>query len=133
MKWVSPVIVAVCFLVSTVGTSAHHSYAGFSDHEVSVEGTLEKMMFANPHVTLTIRDKDSAVYTAVWVAAFTLENRGMKPTELKVGDVLVVRGTPARDPAVHDIARLEEVRRVGDGWRWLRNDNGRGPTIVSSR
>ena len=33
---------------------------------VRVEGTLEKVMFANPHVMLTIRAKDSAVYTALW-------------------------------------------------------------------
>ena len=133
-------VVAMLVVVGTVSTRAHHSYAGFSDDVVSIEGTLEKVMFANPHVILTIRAKDSSVYTALWVAAFTLENRGMKPNDLKIGDVVVVRGTPARDPGVHEIARLSEVRRVSDGWQWFQNENGggptingRGPTIVSSR
>ena len=126
------VLVGVLVLVNGVVSDAHHSYAEFSDDMVSIEGTLERVMFANPHTTLTIRTKDSSVYTAVWVAAFNLENRGMKASDLKIGDVVVVRGTPARDSAVREIARLEEVRRVNDGWRWLKNDRGRGPAITTT-
>jgi hypothetical protein len=122
-------LVGFLFLVSAAATGAHHSYAEFSNNIVSVEGTLEKVMFANPHVTLTIRTKDSSVYTALWVAAFNLENRGMKATDLKPGDVIVVSGTPARNPEVHEIARLREVRRVSDGWLWSRT--GRGQTITT--
>jgi hypothetical protein len=125
-------LVGTVLLVSGAAVSAHHSYAGFADNTVSVEGHLEKVMFANPHVMLTIRAKDGSAYTAVWVAAFTLENRGTKATDFKIGDVIVVRGTPAKDPAVHEIARLSEVRRVSDGWRWLQNDSGRGPTITTA-
>ena len=132
MKRTIVVLVGVVLLVGSVGLRAHHSYAQFSDDIVSIEGTLEKMMFANPHVVLTIRARDASVYTAVWVAAFTLENRGMKSTDLKVGDVIVVSGTPARDPAVHEISRLSEVRRVNDGWHWLQNDAGRGPTLTTA-
>ncbi len=125
-------LVGVAVLTGSVAVDAHHSYANFSDNITPIEGTLEKMMFANPHVVLTIRTKDASVYTATWVAAFNLENRGMKATELKTGDVVVVSGTPARDPSVHEISRLEEVRRVSDGWRWLKNDAGRGPTITTA-
>ena len=132
MKRTIVLLVGVMFLVGSVAVRAHHSYAQFSDNIISLEGTLERVMFANTHVILTIRAKDASVYTAVWVAAFTLENRGMKPTELKVGDVIVVSGTPARDPAVHEISRLSEVRRVNDGWHWLQNDAGRGPTITTA-
>lgn len=125
-------LVGVVLLAGSVAVGAHHSYANFSDHITSIEGTLEKVVFANPHVVLTIRTKDASVYTATWVAAFNLENRGMKATELKTGDVVVVNGTPARDLSVHEISRLEEVRRVSDGWRWLKNVAGRGPTITTA-
>lgn len=54
-------------------------------------------------------------------------------SDLKVGDVVVVSGTPALDPAVHELARIEEVRRVSDGWRWLKNDAGRGAAIIAPR
>jgi len=130
MKRTVLAVVGVIFLVGSGAARAHHSYAEFADNIVAVEGTLEKVMFANPHVILTIRTKDSLVYTAQWVAALTLGNRGMKATDLKVGDVIVISGTPARDPVVHELARIEEVRRVSDGWRWLKNDGGRGPTIT---
>ena len=131
MKRTILVLVGVALLIESAGLRAHHSYAQFSDDIISIEGTLAKIMFANPHVTLTIRTSDASVYTAVWVAAFTLENRGMKSTDLKIGDVIAVSGTPARDPAVHEISRLSEVRRVNDGWHWLKNDGGRGPTITT--
>ena len=88
-RTVAMVVVGAC-LAGSVALRAHHSYAGFSDELVSVEGTLEEVRFANPHVILTMRGKDSAVYTVQWVAAFTLERRGMKPNDLKAGDVLVV-------------------------------------------
>lgn len=129
MKRVLGVVIGLTVLAGTVPMRAHHSYAGFSDQVVSIEGTLERVMFANPHVILRLRAKDSAVYTVQWVAALTLENRGMTATDLKPGDVLVVSGTPARDPAVHEMARIREVRRTRDGWRWVSNDAGRGPAI----
>ena len=126
-------VVALWALFGTANTPAHHSYAGFSDIPISLEGTLERVLFANPHVVLTIRTKDVSLYTAIWAAAFTLENRGMKATDLKTGDVIAIRGTPALDPAVHEITRLSEVRRLSDGWRWFQNHAGRGPAIISSR
>ena len=132
MRRTAVALVGIVLLLSSVGVRAHHSYAEFSENIVAVEGTLEKVLFANPHVTLTIRAKDSSVYTALWVAAFTLENRGMKATDLKIGDAVIVSGTPNRDPHIHEIARLSEVRRVSDGWRWLKNEAGRGPTITTA-
>ena len=122
----------VAVFLSGVTVRAHHSYAEFTDQIVSVEGTLERVMFGNPHVTLTMRTRDSSVYTAIWDAAYTLERRGVKPTDLKVGDVIVVSGTPARDIKVHELARINQVRRLSDGWRWLKNDGGRGPTTSLS-
>jgi hypothetical protein len=133
MKLIVLSVVALFALCGTAHMGAHHSYAGFSDTAMSLEGTLERVLFANPHVVLTIRTKDSSLYTAVWVAAFTLENRGMKATDLKKGDVIVITGTPALDPSVHEITRLSEVRRLSDGWRWFQNNGDRGPAILSSR
>ena len=132
MKFTLGLVVAFACLAGSDAARAHHSYGGFADQVVSVEGTLEAVRFANPHVILTMRGKDSALYTVQWVAAFTLERRGMTPSDLKAGDVLVVSGTPARDPAVHELARVTEVRRMRDGWRWVSNDRGRGPTITKS-
>lgn len=104
-------------LLCVVPGRAHHSYADFHDHVVSIEGTLEKVVFANPHTILTVRAKD-AVYTGNWRAAFQLNTMGVKPTDLKAGDAIVISGTPSRDAAAHQLARLSEVRRPSDGWSW---------------
>jgi Family of unknown function (DUF6152) len=112
---------ALAFLLGGTSGRAHHSYADFYDHEVSVEGTLEKVVFANPHTILTVRAKDATVYTGNWRAAFQLNTMGVKPTDLAVGDVIVMSGTPSRDAAAHQLARLSEVRRPTDGWSWRRD------------
>ena len=111
-------VVGLIFLITSAGARAHHSYAGFTDEIVSVEGTLETMEFASPHTVLTFRAKDSVVYTAIWRAAFQLDTMGVSRTALKVGDVIVVTGTPSKDRAMHQLARLSGVRRPGDGWEW---------------
>ena len=109
---------------------AHHSYSEFYDHVVSVEGTIEKVVFANPHTILTVRAQDGAVYTGNWRAAFQLNTMGVKPTDLKVGDVIIISGTPSRDAAAHQLARLSEVRRPSDGWGWRRDRPAGGDYVT---
>ena len=119
-------VVAVVFLAAGSIGHAHHSYAEFLDENVSVEGSLEKVAFANPHTVLTLRGPDAALYTATWSAAFQLDRMGVSPSELHVGDVVVITGSPSRDPAAHQMARLREVRRPRDGWVW-RASSYQGP------
>ena len=106
------------FLMSVSPVLAHHSYSQFHDHVVSVSGTLEKVVFANPHTMLTVRGDAGTVYTGNWRSAFQLHRMGVNSTDLKVGDVVVISGTPSRDAASHEMARLSEVRRMSDGWTW---------------
>ena len=125
---------ALVVLFGAAPGRAHHSYSDFYDHVVSVEGTLEKVMFANPHTMLTVRAKDATVYTGNWRAAFQLQTMGVMPSDLKVGDVIVMSGTPSRDAAAHQLARLREVRRMSDGWSWRvnRSADGKYVTIASA-
>ena len=110
---------------------AHHSYADFEDRTVSLDGTIEKIDFINPHTLIALRTKDG-VHALIWNAAFQLDRMGVDARALKAGDQLVVTGTPARDPASRQLGRLSEVRRPKDGWRWSSNDAGRGPTVTTS-
>jgi hypothetical protein len=43
---------------------------------------------------------------------------GVSRTALTIGDVIIVTGTPSKDPAIHQLARLSGIRRPGDGWEW---------------
>ena len=115
-------IVATIAAVLAAGTAyGHHSYgAYFEDQTVTIEGTLEAIRFANPHVVLTLRTDAPQVYTLEWQNLIQLRHGNVGPTTLKAGDRLIVMGSPPRDPASHTITLLREISRPADGWRWRR-------------
>jgi hypothetical protein len=113
------VILASMVLAVVAPLSAHHSYSDFDrDRTTSIEGTLQKVAFVNPHVTLTVRAKDGHSYELLWRAPRQLVLAGVAADALKVGDVIVASGSPALDPERRVLTLLDEVRRPRDGWRW---------------
>jgi hypothetical protein len=123
---------------------AHHGYANFfMDRTVTVEGKIEEVRFANPHVVLRIRAGDATIYTALFhqgaswfrlreavfssgrAAANDPRNQHTVVTSqsLKVGDHIVVIASPPRDPASHEVVSIKAVRRPRDGWIWTRPGN----------
>ena len=121
-------------LIATAA-SAHHSHPTFLlDQNVAVEGQIQSVAFKNPHVLIKLRTA-STVYTAEWQGRSWFENRdsesritdgrydhrsfvSVTSDTLKVGDHIIVVGCPSRDPAVHELVVLKEVRRLKDGWVW---------------
>ena len=115
---------AVGALLVATSAAAHHSYADFFlDRTVAVEGDLVRYTYANPHILLELKTRDAQVYRAEWAAPNNVKRAGVQRTTLKVGDRLVVTGNPARDPDAFRLARLVEIRRPKDGWRWSRIAN----------
>jgi hypothetical protein len=85
---------------------AHHSLAGVFDMraEKEVAGTLTKILFVNPHGSMTITVKNADGTTIDWVfttgSATTLADRGISkvgPKALKVGEPLTAKFIPARN------------------------------------
>jgi hypothetical protein len=115
-------IVATIAAVLAAGTAyGHHSYgAYFEDQTVTIEGTLEAIRFANPHVVMTLKTDAPQVYTLEWQNLIQLRHGNVGPTTLRAGDRLIVIGSPPRDPASHTITLLREISRPADGWRWRR-------------
>jgi len=111
---------AVCALVIfSISLQAHHGYADFKqDQLISVQGSLERVDWANPHTTLTIKS-NGVTYSAEWENMYNLHRAGVTLGSLKVGDWIIVQGQPNRNPADHSLARLREIRRPADGWRWV--------------
>ena len=100
---------------------AHHSYAAYlEDHTVTLEGTVESVRFANPHVLITMRTDDSELYTIEWQNIIQLRHGNVGPDTLKAGDRVVVIASPARDASSHMLSLVREIRRPADGWRWRR-------------
>ena len=99
----------------------HHSYgAYYEDQTVTIEGTIETIRFANPHVVMTLRTDAQQIYTLEWQNLIQLRHGNVGPTTLKAGDRIVVIGSPPRDQASHTITLLREISRPSDGWRWRR-------------
>jgi len=108
-------------LVFAAVASAHHSYgAYFEDRTVSIEGTVESIRFANPHVTFNLRTDAGEVYTAEWQNLVQLRHGNVGPTTLNAGDRVVVVASPPRDPSSNKITLIREIRRPADGWLWRR-------------
>src|SRR5919106_7058631 len=111
-----PVVLAVgVLMLAATSVRAHHSYAGFYDpsqRTVSIAGTLEDVLYANPRGVMKIRAADATLYTVTWQSAMWVKRqaRVVKDT-FKVGDQLVVVGAPSRDPESREVTLVREVRR----------------------
>ena len=114
-------IVAVAVSLTASVADAHHSYAAyFEEQRVSIEGTVQSVRFANPHVLVTISTDAGEAYTIEWQNPVQLRHGKVGPDTLKAGDRIVVIASPARDAASHMLSLVREMRRPSDGWRWLR-------------
>jgi hypothetical protein len=132
MRRLFPAILGILVLAG-IPARAHHGHPDFLlGQNVTVEGTLEELWYANPHVLLKIRTGDGVVYSAEWQAASWLQfHAHVMLTTLRVGDQLVVSGAPSRDPASRELVRLKEVRRLRDGWTYqVVADHSAEPTVT---
>jgi hypothetical protein len=113
------VLVLLVALVVPHSALAHHGYDDFyKDRRVTIEGVLEDIVYANPHVTMKVRTDDGQLYTALWEGLGGVRRRGATAMTFKAGERVRVTGCPPRDPASRDIALLRQVTRLSDGWTW---------------
>jgi hypothetical protein len=97
---------------------AHHSYSAYqTDLKVSIEGTITKIDFVNPHVILEIKTRDGE-YTAEFPGVTSLSRDNFKAYTLKVGDYVIAKGSPMKDREIKRISLMTELRRPSDGWVW---------------
>ncbi|MBV8847603.1 MAG: hypothetical protein JO307_32730 [Bryobacterales bacterium] len=118
-------VVAGGLLVSGVGAYAHHSFAGTYLEDappVTVEGTLKEFLLRNPHSFVQVEDpklkddKGNPVRWSIeWGAAGQLAQQGVGRESLKVGDHVVVVGSPGRNAEDHRL-RMRSIKRPSDGW-----------------
>jgi hypothetical protein len=115
-------LAGIC-LTATVA-SAHHSYAAYDrDHPVSVEGEISQVLYANPHVILTVRTTD-AEYTVEWLSLYQVSRWILAKGKLAVGDHIVLTGCALRDRTERRISLVTDIRRPSDGWTWSRQIAG---------
>lgn len=123
------VLFAVCIvlMIGALPAPAHHSFAGtyLEDAEpMRIEGVLKQFSIRNPHSFVFVEDpklKDKegnpVRWSIEWGAAGQLASQGVRTGTLKVGDKVVVTGSPGRSPEDHRL-RMRTITRPSDGWTW---------------
>src|SRR3954451_14283644 len=105
-------LAAVCLAAPTL--SAHHSYAAFDrEHPVSVEGDIEQLLFANPHVVVGLHANDTT-YSVEWGNLNQMIRWNVTKDTLHVGDHVVVTASPTRDSNDRRLSVVTEIRRPAD-------------------
>lgn len=100
--------------------AAHHSYADF-DHcrPVAVEGEIERVLWASPHVVFWIAANDGVSYRIEWLDTRRLTRNGVHEGAFGIGDRLAVTGSPHRDPERAVLTRLSDIRKLDAAdWHW---------------
>ena len=116
-------LLAAGVVVTGAQTYAHHSFAAtyLEDQTVTIEGELVQFLFRNPHsfVHVMVKEKDgtTARYAVEWGGTGQLGGQGITRETLKPGDVVVVSGSPGRNP-VDKRVRLVTLHRPKDGFVW---------------
>ena len=109
--------------LSGVLALAHHSFAAhyFEERSVTIEGMLVDFEYRAPHawVHLSVTEQSGAVqqYSAEWANPNRLSRDGITKETLKVGDRVIITGSPGRNAGENRL-HLKQIERPADGWRW---------------
>lgn len=111
--------VALIFIAATA-SPAHHSYTDYDrEIDVTLVGTVTELLWANPHVVVTLQTPNRGEYRVEWLALFQLAQQGIDSTAVKTGDRLEITGSLNKNPDRRILTLVHEVRRPADGWRWV--------------
>ena len=99
------VVLISAALVSVAAPSliAHHSFAAAYDltKPITFNGTITRVDWGNPHISLFINVKDKTGTVTEWgvdaASPAALAGRGLNKTSLKIGEAISVKAFPARN------------------------------------
>jgi hypothetical protein len=121
---VSRLVTATVVLIALAATvGGHHSFPSyyFEEQMVTITGELVEFDYRAPHAWVKVKTRDDSgaeeVYAAEWSNPSRLARDGVTKTTLKVGDQVIVAGSPGRVAAERRL-HLKAIQRVADGWEW---------------
>ena len=115
------VLMSIMISIFTAGSViAHHGYGEYDRNAtVALEGTVKRVVWANPHVVLTLETQSQGEYAIEWGALSQLARQGINAVPMKAGDHLVITGSINKNPEKRILTLLTEISRPADGWRWV--------------
>ena len=96
-----PGIVAIAFAASAASLWAHHpvSSAYVTEQQITIDGLVVELVFRNPHAFIHVaapdRDGQPRRWAIEWGYSGTDRRLGVPTQVLRLGDRLVVSGSPA--------------------------------------
>jgi len=123
MRYSSLGFFALALVVAAALTTplwAHHSFAAEYDSKqpVNLKGAVTKVEWMNPHVYfyIDVRDDQTGKITN-WAfemgAPAVIQRNGWTRNSMKIGDLVIVEGTRAKDGAPHGNARSVTMASTG--------------------
>lgn len=109
------------WLLALAGTGAHHSTAMYdTQNPVTVNGTVKKVEWTNPHAFLYLEVKDEKTgkvteWEVELMSLNHLRSYGWTSKTVKVGDMVFATGSPAKSGAPSMIAsrvKLPDGREI---------------------
>jgi hypothetical protein len=117
------ILIATGMVLAAVRVDAHHFFGAtyLANQTVTIEGELAQVLFRNPHslVHLVVLDKNGREvrYAVELAGAGQLEDQGVTSRTLKVGDHVVVTGSPGRFPGDRRL-RMLTLHRPKDNYNY---------------
>lgn len=121
-RWLAAIVAAGAWAIAAQAY-AHHSFPESyeEDRTVTIQGELSQILLRNPHsiVQVVVKEKNGSLvrYAVEWVGASELGGQGVTPNTLKLGDYVIISGSPGRIPSAHRV-RMTSLRRPKDGFGW---------------
>jgi hypothetical protein len=113
--------ICVATVLAAAPMWAHHSFAAEYDSKqpIKLTGAVTKVDWANPHVYffIDVKDPDTGRVTN-WAfemgAPAVLTRSGWRRSSVKIGDIITVEGTRAKDATNHGNARSVTMTLTGE-------------------
>ena len=104
--------VAALALVTPIGMSAHHGWAGYSEQEFEITGIVQTpVSLAGPHATMKIK-VDDQIWDITLAPPPRTSGAGLRAETIPVGAKVTVHGHRSKDPKRFEV-KTERVMYNG--------------------
>jgi hypothetical protein len=104
---------AAWLLLMSLAASAHHGWAGYSDEEFEISGTVATpVKLAGPHGTMQIKAADGQIWDITLSPPPRVKGAGLAESTIPAGAKVTINGHRHRDPKRFEV-KTERVMYEG--------------------